>query len=840
MATMWQDVRYGLRMLARNPGFTGLVVAILAVGIGANTALFNALDQVYARPLPVRKPRELVSVQFRHRVGAWEETLGGWGYSNYEAYRDRSGVFAALMGFTGRTWTLRFDETTERVEGAAVSTNYFTALGVRAALGRLIAPEQGQSPGDDLSVAVISHRLWHRCFAGRPDIVGKQIVLDDRSLTVIGITPAEFTGTTVGYPADVFVSLGTAAHMERRAIHDLQDVSLLGRLKPGIVREQAQASLQVLDAQMNPPRPDESEVWAQVQDGSQGYVPGDARVATYPLALFFGVSVLVFAIACANVANLQLARAVSRHKEIAVRQALGAGRWRVVRQLLVESVLLALAGGACGVVLAAGLDRWIYVVLVRIISTALPAPAQIQLNYGLHLRMLLFATVTSLMAGIAFGLTPALAMLRRDVIPALKEARGQASLPARRWSSHNLLVVAQIAVAVVVTVLSGLCFRSVIGLQHSDTGYDTRQILVVRFDSKNYWLVDRPDLRRFLEDLRERVGRLPGVASTGLAICAPVGEASGGRHIVDIEGAQTPLVGEIGCRTNSVGPGYFQTLGQALLAGRDFSIQDGPDAPGVILINEVMARKYWPNTSPIGRHISFRVGPGEEPDTREVVGVVRCVKLRSILEEPTPVAYLALDQRGKSSMMPTPVLLVRAEGNPRHVIPVIRKEASAMGAPMALDIRTVAERISGLLITQRMLAGILNLFGAVGVLLSAMGIYAVVAYAVRRRTQEIGIRIALGAREKDVVTPVLFRGAVLLGFGLMLGLAASLVGGWILVHKIDRVREWDRYFLQGVSAWDPLTYTAAALVIAVVALIACYVPARRAARVDPMVALRCE
>jgi predicted permease len=490
--------------------------------------------------------------------------------------------------------------------------------------------------------------------------------------------------------------------------------------------------------------------------------------------------------------------------------------------------------------LAAGLDRWMYAVLVRIISTTSLSPVQIQLNYGLHLRMLLFAVVTSLMAGIAFGLTPALATLRRDVVPALKEARGQAGLPARRWNLHNLLVVAQIAVALVVMVLSGLCLRSVIGLQHSDTGYDTRQILVVRFDSDNYWLVNRPDLRRFLEDLRERLGGLRGVASTGLAFCAPVGEASGGRHIVGIEGAETPLTGEIGCRTNSVGPGYFQTLGQALLTGRDFSIQDGPDAPGVIVINEVMAKKYWPNQSPIGRHISFRVGPGEEPDIREVVGVVKCVKLRSILEEPTPVAYLALAQRTGSSMMPTPVLLVRAEGSPRRLILVIRKEASAMGTPMALDIRTVAQRISGLLITQRILAGILNVFGAVGLSLSAMGVYAVVAYSVRRRTQEIGIRIALGARKKDVVAPVLLRGAVLLGVGLMLGLAASLAGGWILLQKIDRVREWDRYFLQGVSAWDPLSYMAAAFVVAVVALIACYVPARRAAKVDPMVALRCE
>ncbi len=574
-------------------------------------------------------------------------------------------------------------------------------------------------------------------------------------------------------------------------------------------------------------------------DGSQGYVPRDAHVASYPLALFLGVAVLVFVIACANVANLQLARAVTRYREIAVRQALGAGRWRVLRQLLVESVLLALAAGVCGILLALCLDRWIYAVLAKIVYTALPATMQIQLSGGCHLRMLLFAMGISLAAGIAFGLTPALAMLRRDVIPALKESGGCADLSARRWNSHSLLVVAQIAVAMVVMVFSGLCFRSVIGLQHADTGYDTRQILVVRFDVDEH-LLDRPDLCRFMADLQERVRRLHGVVAAGPAMCAPVGEASGRNTVIEIEGTETPLDGEVRLLSNKVGPGYFQTLGQTLLAGRDFALRDGPDAPRVVVINEVLAKKYWPNQSPLGRRISFLVGPGEEPDIREIIGVVKCVRLRSILEESTPAAYLALEQQREGQWKHTPVLLVRTEGNPRLVIPAIRKEASAIRTPMALDIRTVAQRISGLLIAQRILTGILNIFGAVGLLLSAIGIYAVMAYAVRRRTREIGIRIALGARVRDVVGPVLFKGTLLLGLGLMLGLGVSLAGGRILTAFIPRVREWDQYFLQGVSTWDPLTYVVAALVIAVVALIACYVPARRAAKVDPMVALRYE
>jgi len=831
MSSLWQDTRFGLRMLARSPGFTAVVVLVVGVGIGANVALFNALDQVRMRRLPVQRPQELVSVQFRFRHGTWEDILGGDRYAYYEAYRDRSGVFTALIGFKQGTWTLRVDDAVERVEGVAVSTNYFSTLGLRPACGCLIVPEAGQPPTAYQPVAVISRRLWHRHFHGRRDVVGKQLILDDQVLTVVGVTPAEFTGTVVGCPADVFIPLGTAAHMEGSEVQDLYGVCVLGRLKPGIGREQAQAVLQVLDAQMDSPQPDGPVVRALVLDGSQGYVPREARVASYPLAVFLGVATLVFVIACANIANLQLARAITRHKEIAVRQALGAGRSRVLRQLLVESVLLALIGGACGILLATCLDRIVCAVLTSI--------APVRITAGLHLRALLLALGISLAAGVAFGLAPALAMIRRAVIPVLKETVGSVELPAHRCNPHSVLVVAQIAVALVVMVFSGLCLRSVLRLQHTDTGYDTRQILVVRFDLEG-WQVDRPDLYRFLEDLQERVNRLPQAASTGLALCAPVGEASGGRTIVGIEGAVTPVTGEIPCRTNVVGPGYFQTLGQAVLAGRDFTVRDGPDAPRVILINEVMAERHWPNQNPIGRHISFRVGPGQEPDVREVVGVVRCVKLRSILEEPMPIAYLALDQQRKSTPKVTPVLLVRTGGNPHGLIAAIRREASAPGTPAALDIRTVSQRIWGLLITQRILTGILNAFGAVGLLLSATGVYAVMAYAVRRRTREIGIRIALGATGRDVLTPVLLRGILLTVLGLGLGLGLSLAGMRVLVSRLPQIRRWDQFFLQGAGTWDPLTYAAAALVIAAVALLACYLPARRAAKVDPMAALRCE
>ena len=840
MATLWQDVRYGLRMLGRSPGFAAVVLLVVGLGIGANTALFNALDQVYLRPLPVQKPHELVSVQFRYRHGAWETVGSGFSHPTYEAYRDGSQVFADLVAFTGTNGMgLRLGNEAKRIEGVGVSVNYFSCLGVRPALGRLWmpGPEQGDEAVDP--VAVISHRLWRREFGGQADAVGKQIVLNDRVLTIIGVAPAGFTGTIVGQVPDVYLPL--AVYADDQALHDSEYrwVNLLGRLKPGVDRAQAQAALQVLDAQINPPKPGEPEITALVFDGSRGYVPKNAQVAVYPLGLFLGMAVLVFVIACVNIANLQLARAATRHKEIAVRQALGAGRRRVLRQLLVENVLLALAGGACGILLAVCLGHWICAVLTRIAS-ATPLPSdQLNLTGGLHLRMLLFALGISLTAGIAFGLAPALALLRRDVVVALKESAGCADLPARRWNPHSLLVVGQIALSLVVMAFSVLCLRSLIGLHHTDPGYDTRQILVARLDLDG-WLLDRPDLCRSMADLQERVSRLPGVASASLAVCPPVSETSGGRNVIDIEGAEVPLKGEINWRVNVVGPGYFQTLGQALLAGRVFTARDGPEAPKVIVINEVMAKQYWPSQNPIGKRVRFFVGEGEDADVREVVGVVKGVKLRSILEEPAPIAYLALDQQTSKKWKATPVLLVRTQGDPHAVIPTIRQEAVALGVPAALDIRTVAERISGLLRTQQLLAAILNLFGFVGLLLSATGIYAVMAYAVRQRTREIGIRIALGARGQDVVVPVLLRGTVLLIIGLGLGVGLSLAGTRLLASRLWQIREWDRYFLQGITTWDPVTYAGTILVIVAVTLTACYLPARRAARVDPMVALRCE
>jgi predicted permease len=838
MGTLRQDVRYGLRMMRRSPGFTAVVLLVIGVGIGASTALFNALDQVYARPLPVERPHELASVQYYYRApgGGWESVEGTFDYSTYEAYRDRSEVFASLVAFGESAVNLRVGDVTTRIQAAPVSTNYFSVLGVRPALGRFPAGEQEYGESAASSEVVISYKLWHRQFGGEADVIGRQIVLDEQPVTVIGVVPRGFVGTVLGHMADVYVPLATAAQMRQEKVHELGGLYLLGRLRSGIGREQAQAGLRVLAAQMKKVGPDSPEITMLVCDGSQGFVRQEARAASYPLALFLGIAGLVLAIACANIANLQLSRAATRHKEIGVRRALGAGRGRILQQLLIENMPLALTAGACGILLAVGLDRAICAVLPHIAPGYMDSTMQVHINPGLHPRVLLFALALSLATGVACGLAPAWQMVRRDIVPALQESGGYGELSARHWNSHNVLVVAQITAALVVMVCSGLCLRSLRGLQRIELGYNPTHLLVASLPDDIWPTYDRPVFRRFFEDLRERVGRLPGVLSTSLADSAPVSEASSANAVADIEGYALRPGQTLTWRLGIVSPGHFQTLGQTLLAGRDFTAHDGPDGPKVMLVNEVLARRYWPNQDPLGKRVTFP-GTGDKPATvREVIGVVQAVKLRSITEGDVPVAYLPLAQDPKL----TPVLLVRTDDRMASLVPIIRKESAALAPALACDVRTVAERVSGLLLPQRVLSGILNSFGLIGLLLSATGLYAVIAYAVRRRTREIGIRMALGARPRDVLASVLRQGTLLIALGLVLGLGLSLLVTRLLTALLPQIRAWDKFFLYGIYTWDLATYLAAALVIGVVALLACYLPARRAARIDPMVALRYE
>lgn len=824
MGTLWQDVRFGVRMLVKDPTFTVVVLLVVGVGIGAATAIFNALDQISLRALPVRRPKELVSIQYR-----WRSPNGDTGYDGicnyrvYEAYRDQSEVFSGLIAFFPEEMRLCVNDDVLKVKGMGVTGNYFSVLGVNPALGRLFVAERERDPVDH-PVAVISDRLWRRHFERKADVIGKQIVINDRSLTIIGVTPRRFNGTAVGWAADVYVSVGTLAHMWDMDAYTTDGTWLyfLGRLKPGINREQAQASLRVLSGQLKDAG---YNVHTNVVafDGRRGWTAWKADDFHRPVTLLLIAAVFILIIATVNTANMQLSRAASRQKEIAVRQALGAGRWRVIRQLLVESLLLALAAGVCGLVLAVWLDRIVCALLSRIGSVSMIP--------GLNLRVLLCSLGVSLLAGIVFGLTPALQVVRRNVTPALKQSCGFVGEPSRFWNPHHPLVVFQVAMAVMIMICASLFVRSVIALNSIHPGYDTRRLLAVSLEG---WNFERPDLRQFFENLRERVKGLPGVETTSLANLVPLGEAGAMRGVSHINGVEIPKNERSSWWYGVVGPEYFEVLNMPLLAGRIFSGQDDLTAPKVMVINDIMARKHWPNQNPMGQSVTFRGREGDLVVT--VIGVVRACKMRSIIEGDRPIAYWPLAQDTRI----TPTLLIRATGNPRALIPIIRKNVASQRLSETCHISTVAGRVADLLFPQHAVATILSVFGFAGLVLCVTGLYSVMAYAVRQRTQEIGIRMAVGAGGHHVVMSVLRRGAWLTAVGLGLGLGLSLVAVRILENQLSGLQGWNQFILYGVSLWDPLTFAAMPALVLTIALIACYVPARRAAKIDPIAALRYE
>ncbi|UCG58012.1 MAG: ABC transporter permease [Phycisphaerales bacterium] len=831
MRTLLQDIRYGSRMLVRNPGFTAVVVLVLGLGIGANTAIFNALDQVLFRALSVEKPDELVTLEY-----IWldeDEGESGIGrtfsFPLYESYRDQSHVFAGLVAFDDKAMNLAVNGAVNRVRGMAVSSNYFLVLGIKPALGSLIFTEEDRSSTAEPVVA-ISHGLWRRRFGADQGIIGKQIAINDHPVTILGVAPRGFTGTLVGPVAEVYVPLRAWAAMTRRSLDNraFADWYLLGRLKHGISREQAQAALRVLAAQIGEVEPNNTHTNVLVSDGSRGPMHSRTREASVPLLLFMVIVSLVLLIACANVANMQLARAVTRRKEIAIRQALGASRARIIRQLLAENMVLALFSGGCGVLLAVWLDRLLCIVMATI--------NPISVTPGLNMRMFLFALAVSLITPIASGLAPALQTTKPDIIPTLKETARFIGRP-RRWNAQSLVVVVQMALAITVLVCGGVCLHSLIRVRWVDPGFDPTRILVASVGSQRQHQ-GRIYPRHFFEDLQERVAELPGIESTSLAGDVPLGD--GGVSMTGVrrmENREIKAGEEIILHWALVGPGYFRTLGLPLLMGCDISIRDVPEASRVMVVNEILAQRYWPGQDPIGKRVTFCAPePGAE-EVREVIGVVKAAKHYSIREEPTPIMYWPLVEASEVR----PVLLIRATGDPRPLVPSIRNAATSLGMPAsACDVRTIVERQWELFYPQRVLTGILNTFGLVVLVLSATGIYAVMAYAVRQRTRELGIRIAVGAQRRDVLTLVLLEGAALTTIGLGLGIGMSLIAMRFVESNLPAMRMWDRNFLYGVSLWDPLPYVCAALVLALVTFMACYIPARRATRIDPMTALRYE
>ena len=812
MNSLWQDVRYSLRMLRKRPGFTLVAVITLALGIGANAAIFSLVNAALLRPLPVAEPGQIVSL---NNVSD-RRMFPVFSYPNYRDFRDRNQVFSGLIGYNFSPLSLSHDGINERLWGYVVTGNYFNVLGVNAALGRMISPDDDQLPGAH-PVSVISYKCWQRRFGGDPGVVGKNVIVNGRSYTIIGVAPQGFDGTEVIATSEMWFPMAMQSQvivgsnwLESRGTESL---FVQGRLKPGVTEAQAQAEAEAIAAELEREYPGINE-GKRVVLTSPGMTRGLMRG---PVVGFTGLMMLmvglVLLLACTNLANLLLARASERRREVAVRLALGAGRFRLVRQLLTESILLALAGGALGLLLALWLAD---------LAAALKPPVDIPLALDLHIdqRVLIFTGAVSLLTGVLFGLLPALQSTKTDLIATLKDEFA-ISGHRRSWLKNGMIVF-QVALSLVLLVGGALMLRSLQRTQTVDLGFEPHNAVSLSFDLRLQGY-DETRGKEFQKHLLERVRAVPGVQSAGVADLLPV-DLHFSRESVYVEG-QVPERDTAAPRalTSRISPGYFSAMSTPLIEGREFSEQDDDKTTAVAVVNETFARRFWPDEDAIGKR--FAVGSPDAPKL-QVIGVARDGKYAGLQEEPRPFFYRSMSQfySGATS------LVVRAGGDPQQALAAARREIQQLDPHLPIaSAQTLDEHLSLPLLPTRLAASLLGSFGVLALALAAIGIYGVMAYAVSQRTREIGIRMALGAQKADVLKLVISQGVWLTLTGVAIGLAASLA-----------VTRLMKSLLYGVSATDPLTFAGVALLLAAVALVACYLPARRATKVDPMIALRYE
>jgi predicted permease len=812
----WQDLRYGVRMLVKNPGFTTIAILTLALGIGANTAIFTLLDKVLIRQLPVEQPHQLVTF-----VEDASGEPGDFSYLRYAELRDRNEVLSGLVAYWQCPFSLSDGGQSERVIGQIVSGNYFDVLGVRPAVGRFFLPEEGRTP-DTHPVVVISHGLWRRRFGADPAAPGKTVSLNGHRYTVIGVAPSEFTGTTRGTASDVYVPImmqgkwvmGRGAFLENRNMAWLQ---LLGRLKPNVSRQQAQASLSLLADEPGNTSPGgkgsaKSFAGALLMDGSRGQM-NRVRDLSLPLKLLMGVVGFVLLIGCANVANLLLARASARRKEMAVRLAIGAGRWRIVRQLLTESAILSAMGGGAGLLVA----HWLTGLLIGFQQQTDFVPRAFDGNFAdLDGRAMGFTLGLSLLTGIVFGLAPALQASKADFVAALKEDTPGLGRLAQRFSLRNLLVVTQVTLSLVVLIGASLCVKSLRLLQEIDPGFEPAKVVTASFDlSQNGY--DEARGRQFIARLSERVEALPGVEAVSFTNFVAFGGLTPTGPWIP-EGYQPQPGKRLTFDYNTISSNYFRTLGIPIVSGREFTARDTGDSPSVAIINESLARRYWPGQEAVGKRI-------KREEFAEVVGVVRDSNEKGLSAAPRPTIYFPM--RNYISDLDL-TLQVRTAMDAQTMLAAVRREVQTLDPTLPVyNLGTLAQQKDGSLYTERLAATLLTLFGLLALSLAAVGIYGVLSYAVTERTREMGVRLALGARPRDLIKLVVRQGLTLTLIGLVIGVGAAFA----LTRLIAKL-------LFGVSPTDPLTFVMIPLLLTGVALLACWIPARRATRVDPLAALK--
>jgi predicted permease len=827
-----KDIRYAIRSLLKRPFFTAIAIITLALGIGANSTIFSLVNATLMRRLTVAHPESLVYV-FNGNPGSV------FSYPDYSELRDQNQVLDGLIAWGGISASVNSNDQTDLAGGAIVSGNFFEVLGVRPALGRLISPEDDKTPGAH-PVTVISHGLWQRRFGGDHNVIGQQLLLNGNSFTIIGVTPPEFNGAQLGVVRDLYVPLMMQAIMRppRAGYSGEMNPDLLkarsnrwlfsiGRLKPGVTIAQAQAGLAAIVKQQEQAFPATNRNrTAKLFALNDSDDPAQRQQLTSVATLLMSVVGAVLLIACANIANLLLARGSARSKEIAVRLAIGASRWRIVRQLLTESLLLGAFGGAVGLLLA-----WWTTTALK--GTPPPAGAlPVTPDFAIDLRVLLFTLTLSFLAAIIFGLAPALRISSPELLPALKDE----SLPserARTFSLGNILVVTQVSLSLMLLIAAGLFLRSLHRAQAIDPGFDAEKIVTVPLNI-NLLRYTKSRGREFYRQIIERVEGIAGVESASLARIVAIGGGSSVRSLL-IEGRsgsdnqfRSEGAGVAGADANSVnsnviGQKYFQTMGIGLLRGRDFNSRDTEDGPRVVIVNDAFVRRHFPGEEVLGRRLSFN---GPAGPWQEIVGVVRDSKYLTLGEESTPVVYLSLQQNHETGM----ALHVRASGDPSSITASVRREVQSLERNLPVANPTLLrESLNNSLYAARMGALLLGVFGSLALVLAAVGLYGVMSFSVSRRTRELGIRMALGARAADVFRMVLRQGMTL----VLLGIAVGLVASTLMTRLLQS-------FLYGISTTDALTFASVPMMLALVAFLACYIPARRATKVDPLVALRYE
>src|SRR5262245_41847400 len=803
IGTLWQDLRYGARMLLKYPGFTLIAVLTLSLGIGANTAIFSVVNAVLLRALPYPQPDRLLVLTEKTRRGRI-----GVSYPNFLDWRERAQSFTEMAGFRGALLNLTGVDKPVRLQGRAVSWNFFRMLGVRPQLGRMFV--EADDRAGSASTTLLSHSLWQEKFGGDPAVIGKTISLNGNSFTVIGVLPAEFEFFRKD---DLIVPLGATLSPPDQGRGNHSGLNALARLKAGVSEAQAGAEMDALAAQLERAYPDTNSGIRALTYRLRDRYTSDVSLTLWVLLAAVG---FVLLIACVNVANLLLARGAERQKEITIRLALGAGRWRIIRQLLSESLLLAVLSGMAGLLCGV----WMLDGLLKLTPDGVVAQLS---QTRLDATVLLFTVGVSLLTGLLFGSLPAWQSARNDLHAALKEG-GRASAGASRERMRKGLLVAEVGLSLVLLVGSGLMLRTVRHLTQVDPGFATENLLTMQFNlPRNAY--PEPRLQAFYNESITRIEALPGVRAAALTLSLPIDGSNWNSVFIAADLPVPPRADLPSSAFIPVSANYFKAMGIRLLKGRMFTEADAAGKPAVTVINETLAARLWPGADPIGKRLK-QGWPEDETPWREVIGVVADVKLNGV-DSVTPMqSYLPLAQESSRYLN----LVVRSSGAPLNFASTVEQTIHSLDGDLPVFGVSSMDRLMGNAIAMQRLTMVLLLgFAVLALLLAAVGIYGVISYSVSQRTREIGIRIAMGARQGDVLRLIVGQGMKLTLAGVALGSSSAFA-----------LTRWMEALLFGVRATDPLTFAVIPLILTAVALLACWIPARRATKVDPMVSLRCE